>query len=400
MRINWRAKNALPLVNCQHNNGISTGEACSHVAALLFKVEAAVKLDLTNPSKTSAACVWNRYYREKVAAEPLSEMNFSQPKHGKVPKRKARTAPDTDSDDDFDDEAALRALKRLCPNACVLTKDDSDTDTASDDEDMPPLLIREHSISGQLTEDALAAECRAFLRDFTVTPTQASNLEKMTRNQSESGLWKRQRLGRITASNAHDVKTRKEGTKSDALMKRIMDSDKTDISGLQSVRFGIVNEKKAKKQYNDIMAKEHDNFVLRDSGLVIDTTFPVFAASPDGVRTCLCHGEGLVEVKCSYKHRDVCVKDIPDIDPSFYLGKENLTLKEGHRHYTQIQFQMFVCQKQFCDFVVYTNKGVFVQTVYYDSTFVKDLIDRCTTYAMSELVPAIIMKKMERGDNE
>ncbi|KAH3878976.1 hypothetical protein DPMN_002877 [Dreissena polymorpha] len=78
-------------------------------------------------------------------------MNFSQPKHGKVPKRKARTAPDTDSDDDFDDEAALRALKRLCPNACVLTKDDSDTDTASDDEDMPPvgstsLHIKKHTI--------------------------------------------------------------------------------------------------------------------------------------------------------------------------------------------------------------------------------------------------------------
>ncbi|KAH3859555.1 hypothetical protein DPMN_102372, partial [Dreissena polymorpha] len=126
-----------------------TGEACSHVAALLFKVEAAVKLDLTNPSKARAACVWNRCYREKyaqrtgetvsgmktragdsetghkgraaclhsfggaayrqefvlncqlpvhikVAAELLSAMNFSQPKHGKVPKRKPRPAPDTD----------------------------------------------------------------------------------------------------------------------------------------------------------------------------------------------------------------------------------------------------------------------------------------------------------------
>ncbi|KAH3859520.1 hypothetical protein DPMN_102337 [Dreissena polymorpha] len=53
-------------------------------------------LDLTNPSKARAACVWNRCYREKVAAELLSAMNFSQPKHGKVPKRKPRPAPDTD----------------------------------------------------------------------------------------------------------------------------------------------------------------------------------------------------------------------------------------------------------------------------------------------------------------
>ena len=36
---------------------------------------------------------------------------------------------------------------------------------------------------------------------------------------------------------------------------KIMDSDKTDISGLPSVRFGLVHEKKAKKQYNDIMTQ-------------------------------------------------------------------------------------------------------------------------------------------------
>ena len=41
---------------------------------------------------------------------------------------------------DSDEEAdALRALKRICPDACILTKDDSDTDTASDDDEMPPV---------------------------------------------------------------------------------------------------------------------------------------------------------------------------------------------------------------------------------------------------------------------
>ncbi|KAH3802087.1 hypothetical protein DPMN_155756 [Dreissena polymorpha] len=72
----------------------------------------------------------------------------------------------------------------------------------------------------------------------------------MTRNQSERGLLKRQRFGRITASVAHDVKNWKEETKSDVLIKRIMDSDKTDISGLPSVRFGLVN---GKKQSNSTM---------------------------------------------------------------------------------------------------------------------------------------------------
>ena len=38
-------------------------EACSHVAALLFKVEAAVKLGLTKESSTSQVCTWNQAYR-------------------------------------------------------------------------------------------------------------------------------------------------------------------------------------------------------------------------------------------------------------------------------------------------------------------------------------------------
>lgn len=45
----------------------SAREACSHIAAMLFKVEAAFKLELNHPSRTSSACVWNRYYREKVS---------------------------------------------------------------------------------------------------------------------------------------------------------------------------------------------------------------------------------------------------------------------------------------------------------------------------------------------
>lgn len=56
---------------------------------------------------------------------------------------------------------------------------------------------------------------------------------------------------------------------------------------------------------------------MRDCGLFVDEVFPVFAASPDGVRNCLCHGEGLVEIKCSYKHRDANVHNIPQIDSNF-----------------------------------------------------------------------------------
>ena len=42
------------------------GETCSHIAAVLFKVEMGIKLGLSSVSSTSEACKWNQTFREKV----------------------------------------------------------------------------------------------------------------------------------------------------------------------------------------------------------------------------------------------------------------------------------------------------------------------------------------------
>lgn len=43
------------------------GEVCSHVAALLFKVEVACRLGYTNPSRTSLPCRWNNDFKTAVS---------------------------------------------------------------------------------------------------------------------------------------------------------------------------------------------------------------------------------------------------------------------------------------------------------------------------------------------
>lgn len=42
------------------------GEACSHVAALMFKVQIAVHMGLTTKSSTSDICKWNSSFRKEV----------------------------------------------------------------------------------------------------------------------------------------------------------------------------------------------------------------------------------------------------------------------------------------------------------------------------------------------
>ena len=41
---------------------------CSHVAAILFKVETACRLGYSNPSSTSEQCVWNQAFSVELWA--------------------------------------------------------------------------------------------------------------------------------------------------------------------------------------------------------------------------------------------------------------------------------------------------------------------------------------------
>lgn len=52
------------------------GEVCSHVAAILFKIEVAVKLGLIKTSSTSEACKWNKTFREKVSSLLVIQIVF------------------------------------------------------------------------------------------------------------------------------------------------------------------------------------------------------------------------------------------------------------------------------------------------------------------------------------
>ena len=57
------------ILNGRLSFSCSLGEVCSHVAALLFKVQVAGTLGLTKGSSTSEACKWNKTFRENVSAQ-------------------------------------------------------------------------------------------------------------------------------------------------------------------------------------------------------------------------------------------------------------------------------------------------------------------------------------------
>ena len=52
------------------------GESCSHVGALLFKMEAAARTGVTKRICTEVACQWNNDFVKKIHGVPISEINF------------------------------------------------------------------------------------------------------------------------------------------------------------------------------------------------------------------------------------------------------------------------------------------------------------------------------------
>ena len=74
-----------------------------------------------------------------------------------------------------------------------------------------------------------------------------------------------------------------------------------------------------------------------------------------------CEGEGCIEIKCPYT-----VAEAAKITKDFCSSEVNgqLHLKPDHRYYHQIQAQMFITNRDYCDFVIWTPKDMAVERRY------------------------------------
>lgn len=70
------------------------------------------------------------------------------------------------------------------------------------------------------------------------------------------------------------------------------------------------------------------------------------------------------------------IKDgLPEEKENFWVTLSNgtMSLKEDHAYYYQVQTQMNVCKLTYCDFVVWTEKGIAIQRIAKDTQFFRVL---------------------------
>ena len=81
-------------------------------------------------------------------------------------------------------------------------------------------------------------------------------------------------------------------------------------------------EKVAVQEFKQKVSPSHTSFELKFTGLHVNPKFPYLGASPDGLVSCECCGEGLLEIECPYSNRHTSPTSA-DMPRDFYLKLDN-----------------------------------------------------------------------------
>ena len=133
------------------------------------------------------------------------------------------------------------------------------------------------------------------------------------------------------------------------------------------------------------MEMMHKNFKVTQCGLILNECYPQFGASPDGFIDCECCGGGCLEIKCPFSMKDKLKLEIPWLIPE----NGSVQLNRSHSYYYQLQMQLFMTGRQYCDFFVWCPQNFHLERVFPD----KDLWDTMSVKAL-ELYTKCIMSEL------
>lgn len=242
----------------------------------------------------------------------------------------------------------------------------------------------------------------------TLSEQEIAKIEKETIGQSENSTWVIQRKGRITASNFYAVFTKVNSLKgetmnskwlnADPLIRRLMGYAGIDLTDLPSLKYGRSFEPVARENYLEVVKSKHQKLTFRECGLFIHSEKVYLGASPDLLVECQCCGPGVVEIKCPYSiaHKH------PSHENLNYLclgGNGTTTLKHNHAYFAQIQGQMAISKRNYCDFFVYTHKGYFLERINFDNNYWRQILNNLeiffNDYLADELVHSTLREKID-----
>ena len=116
-------------------------------------------------------------------------------------------------------------------------------------------------------------------------------------------------------------------------------------------------------------------------------------ASPDSVVVCDCCGEGCVEIKCPYCNEDQFIFETLDERNTCLTKSGNeIQLNRNHGYFYQIQCQMFVAEKKYCDFYLWTEKDWHIERILPNKSFWDDTLSKSREFFQLCILPELVGK--------
>ncbi|XP_043204917.1 uncharacterized protein LOC122372108 [Amphibalanus amphitrite] len=364
--------------HCQCMAGL--GEVCSHVAGVLYKIQAAVLHGLTENAPTSKACQWNHQTATKKV-EPSKVLDIAADMG--IPAKRS-------SVEFIMSDAAFQTELQDLPAGCALQSSlPVSGDVVDGRTELPYPIYKMFSILKKIApSDAEPSRkyCEMLVNKLKkMYPSDViGNVERATVDQGGSKEWLNQRHGRVTASVFGEVVSHVEGGRQSAsLVRKIVEPAFCKLT-VPAVVWGHTHEADACVAVEGVLSSMHSELTIRKCGLFVSPDHPYLAASPDGIIECACCGTWVLEVKCPFSLKDKSPQEAGFLD-------ENGHLKAEHPYMMQVQGQMMVCGLKSCAFCVYVpGQKPHVLVIKYMESMGDYLVKVLETFYVKEIVPALL----------
>ena len=345
--------------------------------------------DTDSVSVTSRPCAWKPPRKRKAACLKMSDVQFKKYEYGKVKKYKMETMESFDPRPVEHRGNAQLQLNELLEQVkgkglCISLLFDPSTSTRRE-------LVNN-------TED-IVKQVEKLKQRLSVTEEDIRHIDLKTRAQRHSKKWYQVRRCRQTASKFGYVRRLKPTTTPDNLVLEVLGVKCARGAALE---YGKNTEAQALQAYTEYQLKNgHPSLCVVPSGFIIFKTHPFLGASPDGAvydPDCVSQPFGFLEIKCAYKYRELTPLQAAQ-QPDFWSNLENgqIKLKENHPYYSQVQGQMGVGMRLWCDFVTYTQKGIHVERIEFNDTFWKELLPKLISFFEKCVAPEIVAPRNPLG---
>ena len=381
------------------------GETCTHVSAVLFAVNTFVRIEKAK-TVTEEAAYWSIPGNvDKVRFSAIEDIDFTAPKTMKrnldcllssTPKpQQKRLKPKVNEPSDDEMNILFNDLHKTRTRPGILSI------VPGFSEEYVPQCSKQNNpwLASEIRKDKCCEMPREELREecvtlwdsdfFTVTTEQSEMIERQTKGQSCNRMWHRFRAGRITASNMKKACQTSSEKPAMSTLKTICYPSGKNLK-TKATQWGCSHEKDAISRYTIIQKSKHERLRVDPSGFVICTEYSFLGATPDSMINCECCGKGTLEVKCPYCVRDAHIADALGKDSSLEQRDGTICLKRSHAHYYQCQAQMFVCDADYTDYVVWTNKDIHIERILPDFEFLKVIVKKSEDFFLNAILPELL----------